>query len=164
MGGRSWGPWGRPGSLGSSGASGPGLGGLWRLPPACGERAGQRLGAAASILCSRCGVQRLKQVPRSLVRVPWPPKPPWFGCSRVRGSRSIFKVLPFSYPRVEDGLCHVVQYEKSVMVRAPSPFLLLRMRSVVVSTRRQDQSQEAGDARGFVKLSGESSWVLEAEF
>lgn len=162
-GGRSWGARGRPGSVGSAGAPGPGLGGLWR-PEAGLQRAGERLGgAAASILCSRCGVQRQRQVPRSLVRVPWSPEPPSVVLPRLGvgwGARSIFKVLPFSYPRLEDGFCHVFPFEKSAVIRAPPPFWLFRMRSVV-STPRLDQSPEARGARGFVKLSGESSLVLE---
>lgn len=73
-----------PGSAGTTRIGGLGWLGwlLWPGPgrPAAASaglrRAGQHLSAAASILCSRCGVQRLRQVPRSLVRVPWSPEPP----------------------------------------------------------------------------------------
>lgn len=120
-GGRSWG-----------GAGATRIGGLgWRPWPGPGRpaaasaglrRAGQRLGAAASILCSRCCVQRPRQVPRSLVRVPGSPEPPRCGGSGGREAGSILKALPLSYPRLEDGFCHVFQCGKSMVVRAPPPF------------------------------------------
>lgn len=124
--------------LGGAGATR--FGGLvWLLWPGPGRpaaasaglrRAGQRLGAAASILCSRCGVQRRGRFPGALSEFPGLLNPPvWLfgGCGGW--ARSILKVLPFSYPRLEDGFCHVVQFEKSMMVRASSPSLLFRMRS-----------------------------------
>lgn len=123
---------------------------------ACGgfsrpAKSGQCVGAAASILCSRCGVQRLRRVPRSLVRVPWSPEPPSVVVRGLGGPRSIFKVLPFSHPRLEDGFCHVFRFEKSVMgILAPSPFLLFRM-------RKRGLNSEVGS----VTRGKRCSWVCE---